>query len=160
MIWRPEVLANFALRAGFQLDEAADAVTIALAATGGDDLYDRIVPGQDPYSLVGTWALDTRLAKPDHITDLLDVKVNVAFAYAIYVAALHDWSWHWAYHTPGWYVSLPVAILAVGKATADQPLDASYTAASAPAAATAMAIRHVDQHSQVTGIRGRIATIF
>lgn len=97
MIWGPGAIAGFGDAAGWSGDELVQAVAVALAASGGDDLHTSRPFLGSAELLVGLWQVPAFASDGDTWQVLLDPYVNANAAQALYTAAGGSWAW-----SPGW----------------------------------------------------------
>lgn len=93
MIWTPQAVYGFARAAGFPTDQWCRTTAVALACSGGDDLYRDVAWPGPSLDRRGLWAVDV-IAHPEMAADdLFDPRRVARAAYALWRASDGDYGW-------------------------------------------------------------------
>ena len=95
--WGPPAIAKFAKGAGFSGESLHDAVSLAMAASGGADHYRHNPISSPGAERQGLWAIRVDEVPPERIADLFNPDQCAAIARALWVASSQSFGWH-----PAW----------------------------------------------------------
>lgn len=112
----PEAVAFWAGTAGFVGTPLAEAVAVALAATGGEDAYHWHVGGPGSPDYRGLWAIDVGTIHQFERVDMFDPRWCAWVARQLYDYAHHQWVWH-----PAWRNGRAAALMARATEAAANP---------------------------------------